>query len=419
MTAYKYKGYDSRGQSVTGEVSANSIEEVEVKLAASEVTVISIVPLLLKEKARTEAAAATAKKKAGTGLGLAIGGKKVKVDEIAAVLRNMAVMAETGVPLIEALNAVTAGCTNPNMAAGLKTLKAEVVGGKSLAAAMKSSPGLFPNIVCDMVRVAEDGGRLDKALNSAAGYLERSIELRKKIINAMMYPMVLACVATLAVVFLVTFILPSFAKTFSRMGAKLPMTTRLLLDTGTFIRTHPIPVIAVVACLIFGVKYVFKSPKARRKTYVVLHKIPVLGSLLTRIAISRTLQTIGTLLSGNVPIIQALEHGARVAGDPLIEEAYMDARSRVEHGANLSESLGLCPLFPATLIQMIAVGERTGRLSSLMNTSATHMETDVDSRLKALISIIEPLMIVFMAVIVGMITASIILPIYSLMESIK
>jgi type IV pilus assembly protein PilC len=152
---------------------------------------------------------------------------------------------------------------------------------------------------------------------------------------------------------------------------------------------------------------------------VVLHKIPVLGPLLTRIAISRTLQTIGTLLSGNVPIIQALEHGARVAGDPLIEEAYLDARSRVEHGANLSDSLAMSPLFPQTLIQMIAVGERTGRLSSLMTSSATHMETEVDARLKALISIIEPLMIVFMAVIVGLITASIILPIYSLMENIK
>lgn len=417
MTAYKYKGYDSRGQSVTGEVSANSVEEVEHKLAANEVTVISIVPLLMKEKAKTESAGG--KKKAAVGLSMSIGAKKVKVDEIAAVLRNMAVMAETGVPLIEALNAVTAGCTNPRLLAGLRTLKSEVVGGKSLAMAMKTPVGIFPNIVCDMVRVAEDGGRLDKALNSAASYLERSIELRKKIVNAMMYPMVLSCVAILAVVFLVTFILPSFAKTFSKMGAKLPMTTRFMLDAGTFVKTHPIPVVAGVVGLVFLVRFLFKSPKARRKTYVVLHKIPVLGDLLTRIAISRTLQTIGTLLSGNVPIIQALEHGARVAGDPLIEEAYLDARGRVEHGGNLSDSLAISPLFPQTLIQMIAVGERTGRLSALMNSSATHMETEVDGRLKALISIIEPLMIVFMAVIVGMITASIILPIYSLMESIK
>ncbi|HVT11073.1 MAG TPA: type II secretion system F family protein [Fimbriimonadaceae bacterium] len=418
MTAYKYKGYDARGLAVSGEVTANSIEEVEHKLASSEVTVISIVPLLLKEKGKTESSGAK-KRSAGTGLNMQLGGKKVKIDEIAAVLRNMAVMAETGVPLIEALNAVTAGTTNPRMVAGLRTLKAEVVGGKSLAAAMKSATGLFPNIVCDMVRVAEDGGRLDKALNSAAGYLERSIELRKKIVNAMMYPMVLSCVAVAAVVFLVTWILPSFAKTFSKMGAKLPTTTRLLLDSGTFVRTHPIPVVAVVLAIVVGVRYAFKSPHARRRTYVFLHKIPVLGELLTRIAISRTLQTIGTLLSGNVPIIQALEHGARVAGDPLIEEAYLDARGRVEHGANLSDSLGTSRLFPQTLIQMIAVGERTGRLPSLMNSSATHMETEVDSRLKALISIIEPLMIVFMAVIVGMITASIILPIYSLMESIK
>lgn len=418
MTAYKYKGYDSKGQTVTGEVSGQSIEEVETKLANNELTVISIVPLLLKERARTESSSAPAKKSGG--LSSPLGGGKVKIDEIAGILRNMSVMAETGVPLIEALNAVTAGCTNPKLTQGMRQLKAEVVGGKSLAAAMKAAPGLFPNIVCDMVRVAEDGGRLDKALNSAATYLERSIELRKKVVNAMMYPMVLSSVAVLAVVFLVTFILPSFAKTFGRMGAKLPITTKILLDSGTWVKTHPIPVVLGIVAIVFAVRYVLKSPKARRRMFVILNKIPVLGPLLSRIAISRTLQTIGTLLSGNVPIIQALEHGARVAGNPLIEEAYFEARARVEHGGNLSDSLAASSsIFPQTLIQMVAVGERTGRLSSLMASSAEHMESDVDSRLKALISIIEPLMIVVMAVIVGLITASIILPIYSLMESIK
>ncbi len=416
MTAYKYKGYDSKGQTVTGELTGSSIEEVENRLAEGEVTIISIVPLILKERGRVESTSGQGAKK---GLSKTIGGSRVKVEEIAGILRNMSVMAETGVPLIESLNAVTASSANPRIMAGMRILRAEVVGGKNLAAAMKSAPGLFPPIVCDMVRVAEDGGRLDKALNSAATYLERSIELKKKVVNAMMYPMVLSSVAILAVVFLVTFILPSFAKTFGKMGAKLPVTTKLMLDSGTWVKTHPLPVIAVLVGLFFLARMIWLNPKSRRKVYMILNKIPVLGPLLSRIAISRTLQTIGTLLSGNVPIIQALEHGARVAGNPLIEQAYNEARSKVEHGGNLSDSLGASPLFPQTLIQMIAVGERTGRLPTLMASSAEHMETDVDSRLKALISIIEPLMIVVMAVIVGMITASIILPIYSLMESIK
>lgn len=419
MTAYKYKGYDAKGQTVTGEVTASSVEDVENKLAHTEVTIISIVPLILKERARVEAASSSSGKKKGLTMSMSIGGSRIKIDEIAAILRNMAVMSETGVPLIESLNAVTVGCSNPKLNHGMKVLKAEVVGGKSLAAAMKSTPGLFPTIVCDMVRVAEDGGRLDKALNSAATYLERSIELKKKVLNAMMYPMVLSSVAVLAVVFLVSFILPSFAKTFGRMGAKLPVTTKFLLETGTWIKTNPLPVLGFVVAVFLLARYIWKTPSSRRKVFVLLNKIPVLGPLMSRIAISRTLQTIGTLLSGNVPIIQALEHGARVAGNPLIEEAYMDAKGRVEHGGNLSDSLASSSMFPQTLIQMIAVGERTGRLSSLMASSAEHMETDVDSRLKALISIIEPLMIVVMAVIVGLITASIILPIYSLMESIK
>lgn len=418
MAAYAYRGYDSAGNQVSGEIQAGTVEDVENRLSDQSVTVVSIVPLL-QARAKREAIRDKPAVAKATGLGFEIFAKKVKVGETATVLRNLAIMAEAGVPLIEALHAVTAGCTNKLLGDSLKRVRADVIGGKSLSSAMRSVPRLFPGIVCDMVRVAEEGGHLDIALDSAATYMERSVELRKKIVNAMLYPAVLMSVSSLAVVFLVTWILPSFATTFKRMGAKLPGTTRFLLDMGAFVRGNPIVVVALVIAMIFGIRWLFKSPRTRRPVFRMLHRIPILGALIVRVSLARTMQAIATLLSSNVPIITALEHGGKVAGDPLIADALRHARLTVENGGTLVDGLEHSDVFPPTLIQMVGVGERTGRLGSLLSNSAAFMEAEADSRLKSLVSIVEPLMILVMAVIVGLITSSIILPIYTLMESVK
>lgn len=419
MAAFAYRGYDASGNQVSGEIQAPSLDDVENRLSDQRVTVVSIVPLL-QSRAKKEAA----KEKAPTqqkpsGLSLQLFAKRVKVADTAAVLRNLAIMAEAGVPLVEALQAVTAGCTNPTLGDSLKRLRTEVMGGKSLSAAMRSVPRLFPGIVCDMVRVAEEGGHLDVALDSAAGYMERAVELKKKVVNALLYPAVLMSVSTLAVVFLITWILPSFATTFKRMGAKLPSTTKMLLDVGGFVRGNPIVMLALVAALVFGIRWLFRSPRTRKSVFRFLHRVPILGSLMIRISLARTMQAVATLLSSNVPLITALEHGGKVAGDPLISDAFRHARLVVENGGTLVDGLEHSGLFPPTLIQMVGVGERTGRLGPLLSNSATFMESEADSKLKSLVSIVEPLMILVMAVIVGLITSSIILPIYSLMESVK
>lgn len=410
MQAFKYKGYDSYGKKIEGEITATTIEEVERRVAAQSVTIIAIVPAGMSKGGAKAAEAPSAP---------IARGKKFSDADVAVILRDLAIMAETGVPFVEALEAAIETARTPLIEQALRKFRGEIVGGKGLSAAMRTANGLFPHIVCDMVKIAEEGGRLDKALQSAAIYVERSAELRRKIMNAMLYPIVLSVIAFGTVIVLVTFVAPKFADIFKKMNAQVPASTQLMLAVGTYIKTHPIPVVLGVVGGFFALKMFFRVPAVYRAISSFLLRVPVLGELLRRLALSRAFQSIATLLNSNVNMLSALEHGSKVAGNPIISQALMTARNSVEHGAPLSDSLKETGAFPAVLVRMVAVGERTGRLPMLMNNTAAHMEEEVDGRLKALISIVEPVMIVVMGCIVGAITMSIIIPMYSVVQNVK
>jgi type IV pilus assembly protein PilC len=230
---------------------------------------------------------------------------------------------------------------------------------------------------------------------------------------------VLSVIALSTLVVMITFVLPRFAGIFKTMKTQVPAITQFLLDVGEFVKGHPIPVLGGAFGLFVGVKVAWATPSIHKAISKVLLKVPVLGELLRRLALSRAFQSISTLLSSNVSLLSSMEHGAKVAGNPIISEALMKARHNVEHGVALSDALRDTKAFPPSLVQMVNVGERTGRLSLLMSSTANHMEEDVDSRLKALISIVEPVMIVVMGGIVGLITMSIIIPMYSVVENMK
>jgi len=322
------------------------------------------------------------------------------------------------VPFVEALDAAIETARTQVIEQALRRFKGEIVGGKGLSAAMRSANNLFPLIVCDMVKIAEEGGRLDKALNSAAIYVERSADLRRKVMNAMLYPIVLSVIACGTIIVLVTFVAPRFADIFKKMGAKIPFATQLMLSVGTFIREHPFQVVGTVVGSFFLLRTFLRMPAVNKACAAFLLKVPVLGELLKRLAFSRAFQSIATLLASNVSMLSALDHGSKVAGNPVISQALLAARNSVEHGASLSDSLRDTRVFPPVLVRMVSVGERTGRLHLLMANTAAHMEEEVDGRLKALVSIVEPCMIVVMGCIVGAITMSIIVPLYSVVQSV-
>ncbi|HRK23248.1 MAG TPA: type II secretion system F family protein, partial [Fimbriimonadaceae bacterium] len=349
----------------------------------------------------------------------ASGGKRVSEAEAARTLDNLAVMMKTGVPFVEALEAAANSTRNPRMSDALKQIREDVIGGQSLSGAMRNTGGVFPPLVADMVRVAEEGGRLDLALRSASIYMERAADLKRRIKNAMMYPCVMLGVSVITVAVLVLFVVPRFSGIFSKSGVEVPATTQALLALSAAAHKSPLMVLLVLGAIIAGIIFALRLPVVRTVAGRVLFKTPVVGALLRQLAISRAVQSIATLLSSNVPLLAALEHGAKVSGYPPIGDALIKARNDVEHGSSLSDSLKDSQVFPAMLVQLVTVGERSGQLSALLQSGSESMETEVDARLKALVSIVEPLMIVFMGVVVGGITLSIITPIYNVVQNIK
>lgn len=409
MQAFKYRGYDSLGEPIEGHMLAASVEEAERRITAQDLTVVSILAVGGRKGISENANAQEPVKR----------GRPLSSAEAAAILENLALMAETGVPFVEALEAASVSARSTRTSQLLDRVRDQIVGGKNLSTALRDAQGLFPPLVSDMVRVAEEGGRLDHALKTAANYLERQSELRKRLINALMYPLVMLSISTFTVLILVVFVMPRFASIFTKMGVEVPAATRLMLSVGNVIREHPWGLLASVVVLALAVKAAWRSRAAVALGSRLILKVPLLGDLLRKLALSRSFGSLATLLAGNVPIMSAMEHSAKVAGVPEIRDALLRARVGIEHGRTMGEALQDTKVIPQTLIQMVTIGEKTGRLASVLEATATRMESDVDERLKALVSVVEPLMIVVMGVIVGGITISIIGPIYSVVQNVK
>ena len=410
MATFKYKGFDISGVKTDGEIVAETLDEAERRIAARAVTIISIIPAGMRQETARLAADARSKP---------LFGGRVSEADVAAILDNLGVMAETGVPFIEAIEAVIAGARTPRIAEAMEEVKAGIVGGRTLSAAMRDLPWMFPPVVCGMIRVAEEGSHLDQALRSAAEYLNRAADLRRRIAQAMQYPIVMISVASLTVLVLMVFVLPKFADIFLKMQAQIPWTTRMLLTSGTSIRQHPFAAVLTIVGAVAGLRYLLRNPTFKDLLMSTTMRMPVLGPLLVDIALSRALQSLSTMLACNVPLMDALEHSSKVAGNSLIANALMDARRTVEHGSSLSEAFATSRVMPKVLIQMLLVGEKTGRLSDLMSIAARRMDEAASVRLKMAVGLIEPIMMVMMGLVVGTITVSVISPIYSVMQNIK
>ena len=409
MTTFRYQGYDAAGLKTKGELAANSSAEVERRLAAQNITPTAIVAGKASTKLPEGVQEDRRKGKRG----------KITDTDRAGILRDLATMVDAGVPFVEALEAVAIAKPKPAIAVPLERIRSTIVGGGSISAAMRQANDLFPPLVADVINVAEKGGRLDNALDNAASYLERSADLRRKIANASMYPLVMLSVSGIMMVVIVVFVLPRFGDLFTKMKADLPITTKAMLAVGKFVHVQPLMSLGITAGTVISLIVLLKQPPIKRLIGRLALKMPMIGELLVRLGLSRALRVISTLLSSNVPIIVALEHGAKVSGVPTISAALVDAAETVRTGGVLSDALRRAKHVPASVTQMVIVGERTGRLSALLSSCAEKMEYESDSRLKSLVSIIEPIMILFMGIVVGGITISIITPIYSAVGNIR
>ncbi len=344
--------------------------------------------------------------------------RKINSSEISIFARQFATMIGAGVPLVRCLTILGQQCENPRFRDIITKVRQDVEAGSNLSKALGGHPKVFSNLFVNLVKAGEAGGILEEILSRLASYLESSEQLRQKVKGAMTYPVVVSAIAVLVVIFLIVFVLPTFETIFRDMGdAKLPLPTRILLGLSAFMNQYLI-LIAIGAVAAFaGIKKFLDSERGIRLVDTNVLKVPVIGMLQKKVAVAKFTRTLGTLIASGVPILQALEVTADTAGNVVIADAVNKTRASIREGETISEPLKASNVFPPMVVQMIAVGEETGELDKMLTKIADFYDQEVDVAVKGLTSVIEPIVIVFMGIVIGGIVMAIFMPMLELVNT--
>jgi type IV pilus assembly protein PilC len=340
--------------------------------------------------------------------------KRVSGRDLAIFSRQFATMIDAGLPLVQCLDILSKQSQNKELARVVGLVQRDVEGGKTLAEAMARHPHVFDDLTINMVEAGEAGGILDNILDRLASYTEKAVALRRKVKSALTYPAVVLSVALLATVFMLLFIIPTFAKVFAQFGGTLPLPTRIVMGLSDFLKSFWWALLIMVIGAGFMIRRVYATPAGRLKIDGWLLKIPVLGELLLKASIARFSRTLGTMISSGVPILMALEITARTAGNRVVEKAVLATRGSIREGETIAQPLRVAKVFPPMVVQMIAVGEETGALDRMLSKIADFYDDEVNTAVETLTSIIEPVMIVVMGLIVGGMVVAMYMPMFQL-----
>ncbi len=356
------------------------------------------------------------KKKGGLGRDVDLGGLfgGVKKVEIAAFTRQMSTLLRSGIPLAEALGALVEQITNPRFKTPVSEVRAMVNEGSSLADALARHPKLFDELFVSMVRAGEVAGNLDEVLTRLADFLEGSQKLKSKVQGAMIYPLVMLVVGAGIMGVLMVKVIPNITSMFTQEGKVLPINTRMLIATSSFFGTYWLWILIAVFLGGFGFMKWTRSKEGRPPWHRFVLRMPVVGELVRTINVSRFARTLGTMLKSGVPMLRALDTAKQIVGNVMIQRAVEDAKQAVTEGDSLASTLKKSGQFPATMIHMVAVGERAGQLEQMLERVATTYESEVDTKLSRMTGLLEPLMLVVMGGAVAFIVFSILQPIMDL-----
>jgi type IV pilus assembly protein PilC len=407
MPSFAYQAKDASGKTVNGVIEAENERVLRSKLREMNYYVTGI----------------TQKGSGVLNADLnAVFGKFRGVGEQSLVVfsRQFATMINAGLAMVRCLDVLSVQTEDAQLKPILIAIRRDVEGGSTLASALGKYPKTFSPLFTNMVRAGELGGILDDVLNRLAGFLEKDFNLKKKVKSAMTYPTVILVMAIGIVIFLVTFILPTFIQMFEQMQMKLPLPTMLLMAFTKGVRNPYvlIPSLAVIAIGWFLFNRYVSTPVGRRQYDAFKLKLPVFGMLIRKVAISRFCRTLGTLLQSGVPIMQALEIVGKASGNEVVAETVSKVRDSVREGESIAVPLQLSGLFPPLVTQMVSVGEETGNLDGMLSKIADFYDTEVDYMLASLTSLLEPMMILGMGFIVGFIVISVFLPLYQIIGNI-
>jgi type IV pilus assembly protein PilC len=400
MPAYVWKGKTRDGKAVSGERSAENKEAVMALLRRDQILVSSV-----KEK--------------GKEMVLPKFGGGVPAKELAIFVRQFSVMIDAGLPLVQCLEILGTQQENKTFAKILQQTRIDVEGGASLADAMRKHPKAFDDLFVNMIAAGEAGGILDTILKRLATYIEKAVKLKGQVKGAMVYPVAVIGIAGIVIAVILWKVIPTFAAMFEGLGAQLPLPTRIVIEMSNwFVRLLPFIVVFGIAFVFLFRKY-YATHHGRRVVDRTVLKLPILGILMQKIAVARFCRTLATLMASGVPILDGLEITARTAGNAIIEDAIMAVRKGVESGLTVAQPLKESGVFPPMVVQMIGVGEQTGALDAMLSKIADFYEEEVDQAVANLLTLMEPVMILFLGVTVGGIVISMYLPLFDLISKLS
>jgi type IV pilus assembly protein PilC len=349
-------------------------------------------------------------------------GSGVTTKDLVTFTRLFATMIDAGLPLIQCLDILSNQQSNKNFAVVLKDIKSYVEQGATFSEALKRHPKVFDELFTNLVHAGEVGGILDSIMSRLSIYLEKRQKLIRQVRGAMVYPSVVIVIAMGVMTVLLTFVIPAFEGMFAEFGGgkdALPVLTRALISISNGFVTYSPFIAAFLVTLVVTVSYVNRQPRGKRFFHQTYLKLPIMGSVLRKIAVARFTRTLGTLLQSGVPILDALEICARTSGNVVIESGIMQVRQSISEGKNMAEPLAAVGVFPDMVVQMIAVGEQTGALDQMLNKIADFYEEETDVAVAAMTSALEPILMVGVGGMVGVVLIAMYLPIFSLAGNIK
>jgi type IV pilus assembly protein PilC len=403
--AYAYKGRDGAGKLVKGRIEAPSESAVVARLRSIGVTPVSI-----------DAAAA------GTGLQMEIGGtlfeKAVKLKDLAIMARQLSTMMGAGLTLLRSLTILADQTESKQLGKTLNAVRQQVEGGSSLSESFSRFPRIFPPMMIHLVRAGETGGFLDQALDSIAGTFEADVKLRQTIKSALTYPVIVLIMAFVAVAAMLIFIVPIFQKMFSSLGGQLPIPTQILIDVSNqMIWLGPLIAVGIIV-FVFWWRKNKHTEKVRSVVDPLRLKLPVFGALFTKVAVARFARNFATMSAAGVPVLQSLAIVGETSGNWVVERALQKVQDSVRSGRTIAQPLSEAPVFPSMVTQMVAVGEDSGALDTMLNKIADFYDAEVQATTEQLASLIEPLMIGVIGVIVGGMIVALYMPMFTIYNQI-
>jgi type IV pilus assembly protein PilC len=348
-------------------------------------------------------------------------GGGVEPKDLVKFIRQFATMIDAGLPLVQCLEILSNQEPNKFFQTALRDIKSTVEQGATFSDALRRHPKIFNELFVNLVQAGEVGGILDTILNRLAVYIEKNVKLARQVRGALAYPIAVICILAVVLFVLMTWVIPAFEGMFAEFGAKdsLPALTKFVIGLSkSFVSYLPFIVVGMIAFGV-GATYFYRSKTGKRIVHRVILKLPILGPVMQKIAVARFTRTLGTLLASGVPILDALDIVAKTAGNVIIEEGLLFARARISEGKNMAEPLAEINVFPGMVVQMVAVGEQTGALDTMLSKIADFYEEEVDVAVAALTSLLEPLLMVVVGAVVGVVLISMYLPIFDLAGKIK